>query len=404
VVHRAMQAGLHRDPSRLPAMSVLQAELRRRLWITILDLLVQSALDSWMPPRISPDEFDTAPPSNIDDDDLDETTTELRPHPDTHFTDTSVQLALLDSFPTRLRIVSLLNGLHSELSYDRVLALSAELTLALQRSGSLLAPKANKTRAHDDVSNNNNNNNTNNGNSRAATPFHRSFLDYLVRRYMIPLHMSFSNQAATNPLFHYSLSASLDAALALVCPDAPSGGSGEAGDCSASFARLLASGGGLFREGLRSAITAVGFELLAHVAAQRHSGSLGRNARHREVLKSAVRDCIALSEVRIRLGETNVKSHMFLAMILGQVEAAERGDETAETAVARAARDSLSFCYGLLKNRIVAGSGGGGSSASGSVSASMFGSPLGGLQAYAGLGGFGSEFDWESLFTDVGFA
>jgi len=56
LVHRAMQIGLHRDPKRLPAMSFLQGELRRRLWVTILELVVQSSLDSQMPPRISFDE------------------------------------------------------------------------------------------------------------------------------------------------------------------------------------------------------------------------------------------------------------------------------------------------------------------------------------------------------------
>ncbi|RYP40638.1 hypothetical protein DL768_010603 [Monosporascus sp. mg162] len=36
-VNEAMQMGLHRDPKYLPAMPVLQAELRRRLWATIVD-------------------------------------------------------------------------------------------------------------------------------------------------------------------------------------------------------------------------------------------------------------------------------------------------------------------------------------------------------------------------------
>ncbi|RYP08981.1 hypothetical protein DL765_008624 [Monosporascus sp. GIB2] len=37
LVNEAMQMGLHRDPKYLPAMPVLQAELRRRLWATIVD-------------------------------------------------------------------------------------------------------------------------------------------------------------------------------------------------------------------------------------------------------------------------------------------------------------------------------------------------------------------------------
>jgi hypothetical protein len=69
LIHRAMQIGLHRDPQNLAGkpMSVLQAEVRRRLWGTVLELVVQASLDARMPPRISFDEFDTQLPSNVDD-------------------------------------------------------------------------------------------------------------------------------------------------------------------------------------------------------------------------------------------------------------------------------------------------------------------------------------------------
>jgi hypothetical protein len=234
LVHGAMQIGLHRDPKHLPAMPVLQAELRRRLWATILELAVQSALDSWMPLRISLDEFDTEPPANINDDEIDESTTVFQPHPKDTFTSTSMQLAMLDSLPTRLRIVQLLNGLHSKRSYDRVLALTAEITSALQTCTALFKS-------------------TNSNPDNTPTVFHRNLLDYLIRRFLIPLHFPFSHQARTNPLFHYSLKVSIDAALALVSPE----------DDGGMFGRLMAIGGGLFREGIRSATAAISLELLA---------------------------------------------------------------------------------------------------------------------------------------------
>ena len=105
LIHRAMQMGIHRDPKHLPAMTILQAEMRRRLWATIIELALQSSLDSSMPPRISLDEFDTEPPANINDEDLEESTTALQPHPRTTYTAASLQLTLFDSLPTRLRIV-----------------------------------------------------------------------------------------------------------------------------------------------------------------------------------------------------------------------------------------------------------------------------------------------------------
>jgi hypothetical protein len=83
----------------------LQAELRHRIWYTVLELVVQSSLDSWMPPRSFFDEFDTEPPSNINDDELNGSITDLQPHPNGAFTATSAQIALIESLATRVRIV-----------------------------------------------------------------------------------------------------------------------------------------------------------------------------------------------------------------------------------------------------------------------------------------------------------
>jgi hypothetical protein len=360
LIHSAMQLGLHRDPKHLPAITILHAELRRRLWYTILEFVVQASLDSWMPPRISFHEFDTEPPSNINDNKLDESMIELPPCPKDTFTNTSVQLALIESLSVRLRIVQLLNNFHSELSYDRVLALSSELIDALQASS---------RRVKD---------------GDGSTPFQRNLLDYLIRRFMIPLHYSFSNQARTNPIFHYSLKLSLDAALAIISPEPDPG-----------FARVLATGGGAFREGVRCATSAISLELLAHVETQRLNGTLHRTRQYRDFLKQAVRDLISLSEERIRQGETNVKNHMFLSMILAQAEAVEAGIQV-ELQVARAARDSLELCDVLLK--AIEGT----RAMSSPENAGLTTSAMEGVEGL-GFECFGHDFGWESIFSEVGF-
>lgn len=367
LIHRAMQLGLHRDPKHLPVMSVLQAEVRRRLWATILDMAVQSALDSWMPPRIRLDEFDTEPPSNLNDDELDESTTVIQAPSKTTFTSTSCQLALLDSLPTRLRIVQLLNGLHAESSYAQVLSLSSDLTQALCTSSKLVE--------HD----------LGNG-SVGSTAFRRNMLSYLIHRFMIPLHLYFSNQARANPLFQYSLKVSLDTALAILSPEQDD-----------AFSRLMNTGGGLFREGLRSAITAVSLELLAHVEGQRTDGTMRRAPQYRNLLKKVVRDLASTSEERIRLGETNVKSHMFLSMILAQVEAAEQGLPV-ELEIARGAKDSLELCYNLLSNRPDVWP-----SLTSPADAGLA-SALEEMDAGAqGFGEFGLNLDWETFSVDNDF-
>lgn len=372
LVQIAMQMGLHRDPKNLPATTPLQAELRRRLWVTIVELVVQSSLDSWMPPRIHLDEFDVEPPSNLNDEDLDESTTFVQPHPKSTFTATSMQLTLLESLPVRLRIVQLLNTLHSEPSYPAVLELSLALTSALQECAS-------RTGKHD------------NTNSEHCTPFRRNSLDYLVRRFALPLHMSFSSKSRAEPSYRHSRQASLDAALAIISPEP-----------DPRFRRLMALGGGMFREGQRCALTAVGLELIAHAEAQRLDGTLGRVGAYRDMLKGAVRDLLSLSEERIYLGETNVKSHMFLSMILAQVQAMEAGVPV-ELEVARGARDSLEICHGILSARArnvldsSAAAPGGADVAAAGVDEYQ------GFENY-NMYGMGVDFDWDSIMSDVGFS
>ncbi|KAF9766023.1 hypothetical protein IL306_001601 [Fusarium sp. DS 682] len=362
LIHRAMQIGLHRDPANLgKAMPLLQAEVRRRLWATILELVIQASLDSRMPPRISLDEFDTQQPSNLNDDEIDESTTVTPSHPPGYFTSTSVQLALLESFPVRLRIINELNKPDDEGSYQDILALSSELTNALHSNNLMMKS------------------------GQGSTPFHRNLLDYLVRRFMIPLHFFFSNRAHTNPIYYYSLKLNLDAATALMSPEPDAG-----------FSRLMASGGGLFREGIRVASIAVGLELLIHTQAQRLDGTLHRTSQYRQLLKQSIRDMIALSEERIRQGETNVKNHMFFSMILGQAEAIET-ESSIPLQIAQSARDSLEFGYSMLKMRVDKAS---------SASIPYADLPISGTD----LGGQPSseyvmdlDLDWESFLPDETF-
>jgi predicted DNA-binding ribbon-helix-helix protein len=317
VMRMAMQIGLHHDPEHLPAMSLLQAEVRRRLWATVLEMAVQSSLDSAMPPIISLSHFDTEAPSNYNDDEMDESTIELVAHPRNTCTASSIQLILLDSIPTRLRILQLLSDLEAEPSYQDVLSLSSEVTdsyCAYRKFGQ---------------------ENFNSG----MTPFHRNLIDYFVRRFLIPLHCLFASKAHANPLFYYSLKVNLDVAMAIVSPEPDDG-----------FSRIMATGGGLFREGFWYATSIIGRELLSQVSMQHREGTLHRNAHHRELLKQAVRDMISLAVARMHQGDTNVKIHMFLSMILAQAEATEEG-VPCELMIAQGARDGLQLCHDLLQTQ-----------------------------------------------------
>ncbi|KAJ5770463.1 uncharacterized protein N7511_002514 [Penicillium nucicola] len=307
-----MQINLHRDPKHLMGISVLQAEVRRRLWATIVEMTVQAALDSAVSPNLP--ESDTLPPANINDEDIGESSGELLSHPMSTYTTTYMQLLLLESLPIRLRILNTLTSLSSKISYLDVIELSSELTDALASSQRGLKEASDP----------------------GIAPFKRNILDYLVRRFMIILHCPFMHQARTNPLLSSSLKASLDAAMAIMSPEPDK-----------STSKLMATGGGLFREGIWCAMTVISIELLAQVETQRLDGTLHRNHGYIGLLEKVVRDLNVFSAERIRQGETNIKSHMFMSMIIALVEAKQTGADC-ELSIAQGAKDSLEFCCGLL--------------------------------------------------------
>lgn len=316
LIHRAMQIGLHRSSRQLPAMSLLQTELRKRLWATIMEMLVQASLDSSMPPRMSLEEFDTEAPSNIDDSSIDQSTTEIQPLPRDCYTATSTQLVLLESLPTRLRIVQLLNGLHHEISYADVLTLDLDMQNACRACSHFI-----------------------DGIGSALSLLRRDLLDYQVRRFLVPLHLPFASEVRSNPLFHYSLKCALDTASILT-----------SSELDKDFSRLMVMAGGMFKEGFRSASTIISLALLTQTESARKNGALHRAPGSRDVLKRAMEHLISLSTQRIQYGETNIKSHMFLSMAMAEVESMEQGG-LSQQRIAQSAKDSIEFCYGLLQRQ-----------------------------------------------------
>ncbi|KAI0436328.1 putative fungal-specific transcription factor [Xylaria telfairii] len=86
-VNMAMRMGYHRDPSHFPEIPLLQGEMRRRVWATVLfgDLLISSQMG--MPRMICDSTCDTAEPSNLNDADLSyEMTEQPSPRPETETT------------------------------------------------------------------------------------------------------------------------------------------------------------------------------------------------------------------------------------------------------------------------------------------------------------------------------
>lgn len=86
-VNMAMRMGYHRDPSHFPEIPYLQAEMRRRVWSTVVfsDVMVSSQMG--MPRMILDGACDTVEPRNLNDADLSHEMTEPPPpRPETEVT------------------------------------------------------------------------------------------------------------------------------------------------------------------------------------------------------------------------------------------------------------------------------------------------------------------------------
>ncbi|CAH0043433.1 unnamed protein product [Clonostachys solani] len=111
ILQLATRMGCHLDPDHFPGISPFEAEMRRRMWIVILQLDLSLSLETGLPRNATNTHIDPKEPRNLRDCDFDEDTTEMPPsRPETEWTPV---LALI----TRGRLVSAL-GLICDINTD----------------------------------------------------------------------------------------------------------------------------------------------------------------------------------------------------------------------------------------------------------------------------------------------
>ncbi|KAI0102578.1 hypothetical protein GGR51DRAFT_287227 [Nemania sp. FL0031] len=308
LLRTALQVGLHRDPKHFSQLTVFQAEIRRRLWATILELNVQAALDSGVLPGITCDDFDTRPPANINDEDIDETTTSLKQQDDTGETETTVQRFLLQNLPPRLEMLRRMNGLGTNLDDEHILALSSKLNTACREVSAL------------------------NG---AGYGFRQNMASLLLRRFLLVLHRPLAGRIRENALYYHSRKVCFDSAMALLKPPL----SDEA------FSYLVLRGGGLFKSCLTHVSLALASELLIEIEEQGPST-------YRQMLIDAVREARERWVERLKLGDTNVRIHMKLSIVLSQAKDGQETSTLTQQRMIQSAKDSLETCYSLIKANV----------------------------------------------------
>ncbi|KAK0654818.1 hypothetical protein B0T16DRAFT_450576 [Cercophora newfieldiana] len=370
LVRTAMHMGLHRDPSRLqPPIPLRAAEMRRRLWNTIIELVLHSALDSGGPVLLSVDDFDTAPPANYNDIDLDlECPPPGPPPPLTTPTQSAVPVAFRQSFPQRLAIAKFLNGLPPSTPngpYAAALALDGALQTAYRALSSTL---------------------------RSHLPcLSILYIDVLFRRYFLALHVPFLEASLAPASVHsskflYSRNTALDSALRVwsITSVPPSSSTTHAqthprnekqnqqNENSLLTTRILNNTSSRFlRAGTIQAIFVVAAELRSQILASRDSlvpiSSMYPSFVIRQDLWDVIRQAENWSLDCIKAGETNVKGFLFVCLIRTWLEGmllVPRGSDGDGETVRRlvvAAEEAARTCLGILEGMVGdAASGGGG--------------------------------------------
>ncbi|KAF2630996.1 putative C6 transcription factor [Macroventuria anomochaeta] len=328
VVRSAVYMGLHKDPAQLQNMSTLDAEMRRRIWNTILEISLQSSLVSGGPCFISLKEFDTQPPGNFNDVDLDASIPTAMAS--NYYTQSSIAIALRQTLPARLTVVKFLNDLFSGGTYDETLRLDRDL-----RS------------AYKDLRHKFQSYSTNAG--PTPTQFELQAVDFVLHRYTSSLHVPFFSASLHEATYAYTRKRVVESSLKLWSL----AGSSRAITSNPSFPytegdlpRLCRCGSGFFRAFAFQSASLLSVELRAL-----HREDSISEVNVRPDLVNIVEDAADWYLHCIRAGETGIKGYMLLSILSAQIDALERNvsKDDMPPILVKAAEDASDRCMPLLE-------------------------------------------------------
>ncbi|KAL4797006.1 hypothetical protein BDV19DRAFT_377753 [Aspergillus venezuelensis] len=134
ILHIAMRMGYHRDPDHFPGISPFEAEIRRRVWTTILSLDLGISMEMGLPRSATDTHIDTREPRNLRDCDYDEDTIEMPPpRPETEWT-TVLPLIARKRLVSALGLICDVNTDIIPPSYDAVTKIDALLEEVHERA------------------------------------------------------------------------------------------------------------------------------------------------------------------------------------------------------------------------------------------------------------------------------
>ncbi|KAL5045462.1 hypothetical protein BDW71DRAFT_198208 [Aspergillus fruticulosus] len=338
LIEMAMRLGLHINPADFPNLSAFESEMRVRLWATVREMALQSALESGLPCRLPP-AFDPRPPFNLDDRDIGPDINQVpstKPH--TQWTDTSFLSLLQDSVKLRMEVVHFVAS-PGEKSYQEALRLTADMRQACRR----LSDFGQSCTA------------TPSGHGLRPTEFHKRFLDMEFRRYILALHAPFMVQARKDPRFYYSRKASLESAMVIASYanslDLPASPADD-------FSKMILAGTGSFKGPLGlDIISVLGLEIVTQLEEESEQSLLGPEEEIAKATRAPIVRILEhiLSQLLqiISFGSPSLKRYNFLAAILAQIRAME-SNQCIKRVVYETVKHGLQECYALLQSSTAA--------------------------------------------------
>ncbi|KAF1943391.1 C6 zinc finger domain-containing protein [Clathrospora elynae] len=192
VLRLALASGMHRDPSLLASgrISEFEKEMKRRLWVTIMEFELQSSAESGLQSALTGLYFDTRAPANLPDDAFTTESQQLpTSQPSEQFTSASYISVALKSLPLRINLTQLLNTPSSDLQYSDILHFGAQIHSAIS-----------SLPTWDD--------------DRAALP--SALLRLQLRQYLLVLHKPYAKLAPRNDRYMYSFTTVVDTCSSII--------------------------------------------------------------------------------------------------------------------------------------------------------------------------------------------
>ncbi|THV48733.1 hypothetical protein BGAL_0231g00160 [Botrytis galanthina] len=329
----AVHMGLHKDPTHLPKKTIFAAEMRRRLWNTILELMLQSSMDSGGPPLMSLTDWDTESPANFNDDEL--LSTDALPRPENEFSQTSLAIILRKTFPLRLAIAKSLNDCSTVNTFEEVTKLDTEL----RSSYKALCQDVQEF---------------NSTNGPVPPQFGIDMLNIIMLRYLSSLHIPFFVSALQSPTYTSSRKVVLETSLKIWYMVHSAKLNNEAQsheefveDSHRYLSRLTICGSGL----LRTMATQAGFIIAMEIKTQlQEETSLGPISLRPDLL-DALQGAKTWNMRCIEAGEVNMKGYLFICLAIAHIDALRQsqvGEELAASIVSAAER-AVDECAEVLE-------------------------------------------------------